>query len=93
MACLGSDTPLPNATGPCTVSQQLLEEQISKDFEILTLNVFLTEDKSMAKTIDNLQQLLEHMSTNNLLSKAALFNARRALISLETLTSILKKKV
>ena len=93
MATIGPDTSLPNATGPCKITQEMAAEKYAKEFEILVLNDFLAEDESMAKTIDNLQKLLERMSIiNNLMSKTALFNARRALVSLETLTNIMTRK-
>lgn len=92
MATLGSDATLPNATGPCIFSVQILAEKATKDFERMVLSDFLAKDTTTLDTIDNLKQLLERMATiTNCMSKEALFNARRALISLETLATLMKQ--
>lgn len=81
------------ATKPCAVSVQLLADTQAKLFEQTVLKEFLNEDESFDDTIENLMQLLERMAcVNHCISRSTLFNARRALVSLETLKSTMEGK-
>ncbi len=62
------------------------------DFEIEVLEEFLNEDTSMSETIDNLKQLLAHNNLSIIVATATLFNLRRALVSLETLSNTMGLK-